>query len=116
MNDHHDTYFRAMIPAVDRRYLKAIGVGVISEGEKHYKDDHMMSKWWAEKQDIRNNNLVSRESASSDHNIDGYPMTSAPIPNYRVANGCSKSPYRNSALSPPVTGFDHAGLYSNKTY
>lgn len=116
MNDHHDTYFRAMIPAVDRRYLKAFVLGVISKGEKHYKDDHMISERWAEKQDIRNNNLFSRESASSDRDADGYPMTSAPIPNYRFANGCSKSPYRSSASSPPVTDFDHVGLYSKNTY
>ena len=89
MNDHHDTHFGAMIPAVDRRSLKAFGLGVISKGEKHYKDDHMMSERWAEKQDIRNNNLVSR-----DRDADGYPMA---IP--RALNGAAHGRHRSRILT-----------------
>ncbi|KAK3176974.1 hypothetical protein OEA41_008300 [Lepraria neglecta] len=106
-----DKIFQSRTPFLQMWRTKVHELVVISKGEKHYKDDHMMSERWAEKQDIRNNNLVSR-----DHDADDYPMTSAPTPNYRVANGYSKSPYRSSARSPPVTDFDHAGLNSNNTY
>lgn len=47
--------------------------------------------------------LLAGIPLSSDRGADDYPMTSALTPNYRVANGYSKSTYQSSAPSPPVT-------------